>query len=490
MTSVDDAGRINPFPLMRVQARLNATGKVVASTDVVVPVSAEANCRNCHLPAPYGNGLATKALATPVLPTNDPAYGKVLELASEEWAANVNTVRLHDIRYKTKLYSGYNATTGAAPRPVLCQTCHYSPALDLAQLGPQTGNGLQQTLHESNSRVMHYVHGAIMVNGAKLFPDMPPANNPNRTTPVGDPLNVFTNNVLQASCYQCHPGQRTECLRGTMFARAGAVCQDCHGQMTQVGNDFSRNLPGGKFIIAADYYTNPNTPRVPWANEPTCGSCHTGDATSSLAGKPGTITSGDAIRLLQAYLTTDAKATPILPANMRFAEPRVATGAAAGNPQLYRLSTDSHGGVFCEGCHGPTHAEYPVFNAASNDNLTATQLQGHAGKLMECDTCHTGSLGNTLAGPHGMHPVGKAYSAAWVSGHGDFVDGHGTANCQACHGLHGQGTVLAVTAAARPGLPCGDRATGPGTAVCTGGRITLPVNTVVTCSLCHGNPIK
>ena len=486
ITSVDDAGRVNPFPLMRVQASLAGSRKVVASTDVVVPVSAEANCRNCHLPAPYGNGLATTALKNPTLPTDDPAKAKVLELASEEWASNINTLRLHDIRYKTNIYTGYNGKTGAAKQPVLCQTCHYSPALDLAQLGPQSGNGLEQTAHETNSRVMHWVHGNMTLNGAPLFPLMPPPNDSRRTSPPGNPINKFTNDTLQASCYQCHPGERTECLRGTMFANAGVVCQDCHGQMTQVGDDFSKNLPGGTFILAADYYTNPKTPRVPWANEPTCGSCHTGDASSNLSGKSGTIPAGDTIRLLQAYLTTDAKATPILPTNLRFAEPRVTSGPAKGNPQLFRLSTDSHGGVFCEGCHGPTHAEYPVLNAASNDNVTATQLQGHTGKVLECDTCHSGSLGTTLAGPHGLHPVGKTYSPSWVSAHGDYTEGHGTSTCQACHGTHGQGTVLAIAAIDRPNLHCDG-----GGKLCPGGEktITLPKDTAVSCDLCHRNPI-
>ncbi len=486
ISSVDDAGRINPFPLMRVQATLNATGKVVASTDVVVPVAAEANCRNCHLPAPYGNGLATSALAAPATPANDPALGKVLTLASDEWAANINALRLHDLRHGTKLYVGYSATSGVSPKPVLCQTCHYSPALDLAQLGPQSNSLLQQAVHETNSRVMHAYHGALMVNGSALFPAMPPPNDPRRAVAAGNPPNSFTNGLLQSTCYQCHPGQHTECLRGTMFARSGAVCQDCHGQMSQVGDDFSRNQPHGGFILASDYYTNPSTPRVPWANEPTCGSCHTGDAVSNLTAKAGAIVSPDGLRLEQAYLSGDAKATPILPTNMRFAEPRVATGAAKGNPQLFRLSVDSHGGVFCEGCHGPTHAEYPVYNAAANDNLTTTQLQGHAGKLVECDTCHTGGLGTTLAGPHGMHPVGRTYSAAWVSGHGDYVDGHGTASCQTCHGLHGEGNVLAKTAIVRTGLQCA----GGGT-LCPGGekQISLAADTLVSCNLCHRNPI-
>lgn len=485
MTSVDDAGRINPFPLIRVQAKLNSTGKVAASTDVVVPVSAEANCRSCHEPAPYGNGIATGQLSTPAVPTQDPQYGRVLELASEEWAADINELQLHDQLHGTKIYTGYSTKTGTAPQPVLCQTCHYSPALDLAQLGPQSGNGLQQTVHETNSRVMHWSHGNIMVNGSKLFPDMPPPNDARRTVPLGSPPNSFTMGVLQASCYQCHPGQRTECLRGTMYASAGQVCQDCHGQMAQVADDFSKNQPGGGFILRSDFYTNPTTPRVPWANEPTCGSCHTGDAANNMAGASGTVVSEDMITLAQAYLANDPKATPILPTNMRFAEPRVTTGTAAGNPQLFRLSTDSHGGVFCEGCHGPTHGEYPVYNAASNDNLTTTELQGHPGKLLECDTCHTGGLGNTLAGPHGMHPVGKTYTPAWVSSHGDYVDGRGTSECKACHGLRGEGTFLARTAIARANLQCGE---GGGT-LCKGGRVTLPAATLVSCNLCHSNPI-
>ncbi len=89
-----------------------------------------------------------------------------------------------------------------------------------------------------------------------------------------------------AVAFQCHPGERTKCLRGPMY-NAGILCQDCHGSMGQVGNDFSADVSidnPGAFVLADDFYTNPDTPRVPWANEPTCQSCHTGDALSNLAG--------------------------------------------------------------------------------------------------------------------------------------------------------------------------------------------------------------
>jgi hypothetical protein len=486
LTTFDDIGRENPFPLMRVQARSKTTGATLASLDTVVPVSGETNCKTCHLPAPFGNGYATQRISQPRLPSDDPSWGHVPVWVSEEWAADVNTLRLHDLMHATTLFTGYDAG-GKAPTPVVCQTCHYTPALDLAQAGPQDAGGLAQASHESMSRVMHLNHGLLKINGVDLFPTMPAPNDPLRANGAGSaPINAFTQGRLEATCYQCHPGKRTQCLRGAMYNEAGAVCQDCHGQMTQVGDDFSKNKPGGAFIIAADYYKNPNTPRVPWLNEPTCGSCHTGDAVSNLTSAPGAIKSSDNIRLLQAFLSSDPKATPILPTNMRFAEPRVSTGPAAGNPQLFRLSVDQHGGVFCEGCHGATHAEWPVRDANANDNMAAVELQGHAGVVMECATCHSGSLGATLKGPHGMHPVGNnGYSAKWVSAHGDYAESHGTAECKACHGLKGEGTALAKVAVARTGLEC-ERGT-----LCTGEqKVTIPAGTQVGCGLCHSNPIR
>ena len=318
-----------------------------------------------------------------------------------------------------------------------------------------------------------------------MFPDMPPPNDPRRLGAAAG-VTAYTQQILEATCYQCHPGKRTQCLRGAMYDKAGSVCQDCHGQMAQVGDDFSRNVPRGPFIVAGDYYKNAATPRVPWANEPGCGSCHTGDAVSNLTTTPGVIKAPDNIRLLQAYLSADPKATPIVPTNTRFAEPHVTTGAAAGNPQLFRFSVDQHGGVFCEGCHGSTHAEWPVRNANANDNVAANQLQGHAGKIMECNTCHTGaSMSATLNGPHGMHPVGNnGFSANWVSNHGDFAERSGTASCKACHGLLGEGTELALVAVDRPNLRCESGAS------CVSSKITLKAGTAVTCSTCHSNKIR
>jgi hypothetical protein len=197
---------------------------------------------------------------------------------------------------------------------------------------------------------------------------------------------------------------------------------------------------------------------VPWANEPGCGSCHTGDANNNLAGASGTMVNtvdtydnSDGIRLRQAFKTGDAKATPIVPENKRFAEPAVPASfngfdnPGAGNPQLYRVST-GHGGVMCEGCHGATHAEWPNGNPNANDNVTANQLQGHTGTLSECTTCHVTSQlpDDTQDGPHGMHLVNDR--RFWKEGHKDLAKREnsrpGGGTCGACHGADHKGTVL------------------------------------------------
>jgi hypothetical protein len=194
--------------------------------------------------------------------------------------------------------------------------------------------------------------------------------------------------------------------------------------------------------------------REPWVDEPRCESCHTGDAVRHL---------GDDIRLLQAWDDDIDTATPRLAVNKRFAE---------NSNTLYRNSL-GHGDVACEGCHGSTHAIWPNAQASANDNLAATQLQGHAGTVIECSACHT-SLPLTLNGPHGMHNVA---SRGWNLGHEDFYERNPGA-CRACHGRNLEGTVLSRTAANREYLRDDD------------GNKTIAVarGTKVSCDLCHEKP--
>jgi hypothetical protein len=328
---------------------------------------------------------------------------------------------------------------------------------------------VQQRSHVTMSRVMHSYHGKQQDNdGNALFPDMPPPAN-------RDPL--AARQVLQATCYACHPGKRTQCLRGAMAA-GGVVCQDCHGEMRHVGNDFSESLADQPWPSGANL-----NKRVPWASEPGCQSCHTGDALSNLSGLVNAPVADDGIRLLRAYtleagrdasgLTDGTEvAAPIVASNKRFAE----------NASLYRLSS-GHGGLMCEACHGSTHAIFPNPLRNANDNLASLQLQGHTGTIIECSTCHVaGSLGNTLDGPHGMHPVA---SAQWNEHHEHLAE-QNPAECKACHGVDGLGTVLSTTAAERT-LTCKDRR---GTLCSAEDQvITVPSHTVIGCVQCHENYI-
>jgi len=309
--------------------------------------------------------------------------------------------------------------------------------------------------------------------------------------------------VVGQTCYSCHPGKRTQCLRGAMF-QGDVLCQDCHGDMPKVGDDFSKNVsPGnpGAFIVEGDFYTNPSTPRVPWANEPTCGSCHTGDAVTNLSADPNVIVNqtdvngkADNLRLLRAYRSNDANSKPIVAGNRRFAE-NEATSSGTTKQVLFRLSK-GHAGLFCEACHGPTHAEWPVTPRTgafvANDNTTATQLQGHDGKLQECDVCHerdpadprnlTMPLG--LDGPHGMHPVGDN---RWNHQHRNYTGGQ-LANCKGCHmnPVTGAltGSVLSTTSATRV-LDC--KTTAGNFPDCAAGSptATVPAGTQIGCGNCH-----
>ena len=524
LASYDDFGRENAYPLVRVQAKTKS-GTVLASLDTVLPISGEASCRNCHAAAgdvsgvPYP-GIATQPLSAAGLPVveafSDPEFGNLPQNVSIEYATDINVLRLHDYKHGSKYVDSSGTQTpctisagspnGSAScltnkalvqkKSTVCQVCHYTPALDLAQFGPLGGdpsindslaNGRVQRAHASNSSVMHYHHGTLTKNGAKLFPDMP--------APVQDSAGNVTNQgarlaALDQACYQCHPGKNTKCLRGAMF-NGGMLCNDCHGNMQQVGNDFSLGVspsnPNAFKLNLGNFYDPTSAqPRVPWAHEPGCGSCHTGDATSSLAGTTGTITNvkdvygnTDRIRLIQAWRTGDAKATPIVPANKRFAENTVLASfngfanPGAGNPKLYRVST-GHGGVFCEGCHGATHAEWPNGNPAANDNVAAKQLQGHTGTVIECETCHGASFNPSehLGGPHGMHVVGDTRFSR--GGHEDFAE-HNLPACATCHGSKGQGTVLSRAATDR-------------TLYGEHRQVSVTKGQPVSCNLCHENP--
>lgn len=420
ITPIDNAFHVNPFPLMRFVARDRASNAVLASLDVVTPVAEETDCQSCH---------ATGQMAAQdpnITWSNDP---------DPEVQAKRNVLILHDARRKTNLLSR---------QPVLCASCHVSPPLLLGApppLGPRAGSastGSKRGTVRSGpppkymSVVMHSFHGHLQdSSGNPVFP-------PNGT-------------ALQ-TCYKCHPGAVTQCLRGAM-ATGGLECLQCHGDMLSVGGDYPLQ-PGGSIDGHNDGY-----PRRPWMDVPRCQSCHTGDALSHLSGSEY-VPSPDGIRLRQAYRIGDPAASAIQAVNQRFAE----------NSGTQFRSSRGHGGLACEACHGSTHAEWPNANASANDNVAATELQGHDGPVIECSTCHV-TLARTTSGPHGLHNVN---SQSFVNDHEHLYEGNPAA-CQACHGVNLTGTVLSRAAADRD-------------FTIEHGSVHIPKGTQVRCNMCHSMP--
>ncbi|MCK5648665.1 MAG: hypothetical protein KAI22_07280, partial [Gammaproteobacteria bacterium] len=285
ISAIDDSGRSNPYPLMRIEAR-DAADNVLASVDAVVPVASEADCQICHASQEVCNVDESTTMVCDDIANDlyaiEPYNAVFVDTAEEAGnvigannqqkvinSAKLNIVRLHDVKHGTALAGSKADGTNAdgTTNNVVCASCHYSPALDLAHLGPNDLNGKEQTQHISMSRAMHGVHGALATNqdydGLNLFPIMPPPG------PARDP--DLAEATLMETCYNCHPGKSAKCLRGAMGG-SGTVCQDCHGQMTQVGDDFTEGFPTDGFPDGADL-----TKRVSWASEPACDSCHVGD---------------------------------------------------------------------------------------------------------------------------------------------------------------------------------------------------------------------
>jgi hypothetical protein len=364
ITPQDDSGQKNPYPLMRLTAK-TTSGTVLATTDVVLPVSDEMDCRACHA---SGSGSAAK-----------PAGGWVNE-ADPARDHRLNILRLHDRHLHTQPYDdalaakgypakGLEASVREQQKPVLCAACHASEALATTSF-PEV-----KPLTQS----MHAMHADV------IAPD------------TGLALDHLAN---RTSCYQCHPGSDTRCLRGAMGAAvapdgtASMQCQSCHGGMDKVG--------------AAG--------RTGWLDEPNCQQCHTGSATQN----------NGQLRFTTVF---ESDGRPRVPVSRMFA---TNPDTPAAGISLYRFSK-GHGGLQCSACHGSTHAEYP--SSHRNDNIQNIAAQGHAGTMSSCTSCHSSMPATVTGGPHGMHPTGSA----WIDRHKDY--GKST-SCQACHGADLRGTPL------------------------------------------------
>ena len=374
------------FPMAQITAK-DSNGNVLATATVVLNVSDEMSCANCHGPNTNPNAMPSGGWITQyTLNTN----------------MRLNILKKHDdlspipaavlAAVQAKGYTTYQASLyqtalngGALNNPVLCAACHKDNALDAA--GLSTGVAGVNPLTTD----MHTQHSSVTLPNNSLTLDQ--MTDPNGPGGVG--------------CYQCHPGPTTKCQRGAMTGTipgsTAVTCYACHGNLSRVG-------------VSA---------RAGWLDEPSCQMCHQGGTTYTTA-----------------FTTTDIgpNGTQRTSTDTSFA---TAPNAPLTGYSLYRYST-GHGGVNCSGCHGAQHAEYPTSQA--NDQVYSVNLQGYGGRVTECATCHGSSFATSPnGGPHGMHTVGSA----WVSAHQDYADSHGAASCQYCHGTDYRGTSLSMILTAK-----------------------------------------
>ena len=210
----DDKGVWNPYPMAIVTAK-DSSGRVLATAKIVLAVSDEMTCKNCH-------ASGTDAAAEPASgwvynsdPAKDPKLN-ILKKHDDRWNISSYLPQLQKAgyNYQSSLYQ--TATSGT---PVLCAACHSDNALGASGL-----SGIK-----SLSQDMHGLHG-------------PPVN-----PATGITLDNTTDDLN--SCYLCHPGPVTQCKRGAMNK---TTCANCHGNVSYVST----------------------ATRNPWIIEPACQMCH------------------------------------------------------------------------------------------------------------------------------------------------------------------------------------------------------------------------
>ena len=404
ITPYDEALKKNYYPMVKVVAR-NGLGGVVGTTVTVLPVSDEMTCKTCH--ASYSAGQAQPTVQ---------GWAKDPD-AERDWKRNI--LRLHDDKHRQDaVYQAALAKVGAvgglAARadqgtPTLCASCHGSNAL-ASQGVTVIVSGVGVRISALTSAV-HTLHGSVIDPATQMT------------------LGQSTN---RGSCYNCHPGAVTKCLRGAMSNTPNLDCQSCHGAMAAVGK----------------------SGRIGWLQQPNCQACH-----------------HDGKRELSAVTDVNTGTVRTV-TDLRFAtNPDTPTGGVS----LYRFSI-GHGNLQCEACHGPTHAEYSKSDTTwtsshDNDILQSQMTQGHVGTLMECSVCHLAVPSTLDGGPHGLHTVGQA----WISAHKSYAK-KSTATCTYCHGADYRGTPLSQVGASRVFTTSGSR------------RVALAAGTQVGCYDCHNGP--
>ncbi len=366
LTPYDDAGQKNYYPLMHLVAR-DSGGAVLATTDIVLPISDEMSCKSCHA---SGSAPAARPGAGW---TNDP---------NPEREMRLNIIQLHDERqaanpaYSGALsFAGYNTdglmATVQGGTSILCARCHSSEALGGG--GAPGVAPLTQSLHGLHANVEDPVTGMTL----------------------GSTLN-------RSACYRCHPGSDTRCLRGAMGASVAAdgtlaiQCQSCHGTMSEVASPS----------------------RTGWLNEPSCQECHTGTAShnngqiryTSVFTTPGV----PRVAVDSTFATNSDTPAPGL-SLYRFSAGHGGLKCEAchgsthavfpsihGNDNIQSIQRQGHSGMLseCSGCHatqpatvtGGPHGMHPIGNAWVQQHQSAAEQGGTS----QCRACHGSDYRGTV----------------------------------------------------------------------------------------------
>lgn len=334
--------------------------------------------------------------------------------------------------------------------------------------------------------------------------------------PNGELLFPAGDKVSLDDCTQCHAGKTEKVYRDVHYS-AGLECDNCHGDMAAAGSLYPRATNHHR--ASADPF------REAIFDEPDCGSCHMGDGKTAILRKAYDPTDKSASTLPittskdMRFAVMPTTETSVLLATNGTTSPRnvcygtleciqtnkptvgghsvpsastkkpaaspLATAAAAEPTltgytvgPLFRKSKDTHGNVACGACHGGSHSTWPITDTNANDNVTAKQLQGYDGTILECDVCHSkdsqgrnsfadGELSNStpvaygdrtgtrvradapnanLAGPHGLHPINDPnwfdettsypVNGGWHAASAKIAGPNGEDQCAACHGAN------------------------------------------------------
>ena len=213
-----DDGIFNPYPLFSIEAVDNGTGKVIAKTTTVAPVSTEMGCRNCH--------------------------GGEWRFQGKTGISNqtsLDIARTHDRINKTDLVDRMKSG-----KPLICQSCHGDHALGV--------DGARAVLNLSAA--MHGFHATLLTDRqGDVCGKCHPANPKGYTHCLRG-----IHSDLGLECNSCH---------GYLEDHALALLKMEKRYGKKSANILIENLQPRSVQTVDDVVG-----REPWIHEPDCLNCH------------------------------------------------------------------------------------------------------------------------------------------------------------------------------------------------------------------------